>query len=132
MPLTIKGVFMNEALLCLAMVVFKESRGEPIKAQYAVLEVVHNRTKHPNHPKDYCSVIKQPRQFSWYKGGKIKPPTYELEAWKQSVEVAKSFTNKKTNYTNGAIFFNHKSLGIRYAITTDHGRAVRLGNHVFF
>lgn len=123
---------MNEALLCLAMVVFKESRSEPLKSQYAILEVVHNRTKHPSFPNSYCAVVKQKNQFSWYKGGKIKPPKYELEAWKESVEIAKSFTNKKTNYAKGALFFNSKRLGVRYKITTTHGRAVKLGNHVFF
>ena len=43
--------------MCLALNVFMESRGEPKKAQYAVLEVVHNRSKDSDFPNDYCSVI---------------------------------------------------------------------------
>ena len=117
--------------LCLAMTVFKEARSEPKKAQYAVLEVVHNRSISPKFPNnDYCGVIKQPNAFSWVKNHRsMKPPKFELESWKESIAVARDFQRNRTNYTKGAKYFNHISLGVRYKT---NAKSVRIGQHVFY
>ena len=116
--------------MCLALNVFMESRGEPKKAQYAVLEVVHNRSKHKSFPNGYCEVIKEPHQFSWVKNHRsMKPPKFELESWKESIAVARDFQLKKTNYTKGAIYFNRVELGVRYKTNV---KSVRIGQHVFY
>ena len=124
---------MNEMVLCLAIAIFREGRGEPLNGQYAIAEVIHNRTKHPAFPSNYCDVIKQKGQFSFYKSSKdLKPPKYELEAWEQSVEVAKNFSKNKTNYTKKAVFFNTSRLGVRFPITTINGKPCKIGNHIFY
>ena len=116
--------------MCLALNVFMESRGEPKKAQYAVLEVVHNRSKHKDFPNDYCSVIKQPNAFSWVKNHKsMKPPKFELESWKESIAVARDFQLNRTNYTKGALYFNHVKLGVKYKTNV---KSVKIGNHIFY
>ena len=117
--------------LCLAMTVFKEARSEPKKAQYAVLEVVHNRSISPKFPNnDYCSVIKSKGQFSWFKNHKsMTPPKFELESWKESIAVARDFQSKRTNYTRVATYFNHTSLGVRYKTSV---KSVKIGQHVFY
>ena len=123
------SVLISESILCLAMTIFREGRSEPIKAQYSIAEVVHNRSKHPNYPDSYCGVVKQKGQFSWYKGSNsLKPPKYEKQAWDESVRVAKNFYTNKTNYTKGSLYFNHKKLGVRFQKTLK----VKIGNHVFF
>ena len=120
---------MSEALLCLSILVFMEARSEPLVGKYAVMEVVHNRSKHHNYPNTYCGVVKQKGQFSWYKGSNsLKPPKYEKEAWDESVKVAKIFYTNKTNYTKGSLFFNHKNIGVRFGKTLK----CKIGNHVFF
>ena len=120
----------SEALLCLSIAIFHESRGESLVGQYSVAETIHNRTKHPSFPNNYCDVIKQKHQFSFYKGSySLKPPKYDLEAWEQSKKVAKNFYKNKTNYTNGSIYFNHKSLGVRYKTNV---KPVRYGSHIFY
>lgn len=120
----------SEAILCLSIAIFKESRGEPLKGKYAVAEVIHNRSNHPSFPKDYCGVIKQKSQFSFYKGSSsLKPPKHEQEAWKESQEVAKNFYKKKTNYTNGAIYFNTSRLGVRFKPTV---KPLKCGKHIFY
>lgn len=119
----------NEAILCLASAIFHESRGEPVKAQYAVAEVIHNRSKSKDFPNSYCSVIKQPKQFSFYKGSQtLKPPKYEKESWEKSLKVAQNFSKNQTNYTKGALYFNHKRLGVRF----NKKLKFSLGNHLFF
>ena len=116
--------------MCLALNVFMESRGESKKAQYAVLEVVHNRSKDSDFPNDYCSVIKQPNAFSWVKNHRsMKPPKFELESWKESLAVARDFQRNRTNYTKGAKYFNQLSLGVR---DTTSVKSVKLGKHVFY
>lgn len=116
--------------MCLALNVFMESRGEPKKAQYAVLEVVHNRSKDSNFPNDYCSVIKQQNAFSWVKNHRsMKPPKFELESWKESIAVARDFQRNRTNYTKGAKYFNPISLGVRYKTSV---KSVKIGKHVFY
>ena len=121
---------MINELLCLSLAIFKESRGEPKKAQYAVAEVIHNRTKHPDYPDTYCAVIKQKGQFSFVKNHKtLQVPKYEMESWKQSLEVAKDFQRKRTNHTKGATYFNTINLGVRYKTNV---KSVKIGNHVFY
>lgn len=120
---------LDAATLCMALAVFHESRGEPQKAQYAVAEVVHNRSKSEKYPSNYCDIIKQKGQFSFYKGSQtLKPPKNEKESWENSVRVAKNFSKNKTNYTKGSLFFNHKNLGVRFGNTLK----CKIGNHVFF
>lgn len=119
----------SESILCLAMVVFRESRSEPISGKFGVAEVVHNRSKHPDYPNTYCGVVKQKGQFSWYKGSNsLKPPKYEKEAWDESVKVARNFYTNKTNYTKGSLYFNHAKMGVRFNKTLK----VKIGQHVFF
>lgn len=120
----------SESILCLSIAIFQEARGEPEKGQYMVAEVVHNRTKHPNYPNDYCSVIKQKNQFSFYKNSNsLKPPRYEMEAWEKSVAVARSFSKNKTNYTKGAVYFNTRNLGVRYKTNV---KPCVVGKHIFY
>ena len=120
----------SESILCLAIAIFHESRGESKKAQYAVAEVIHNRTKHPDYPDNYCAVIKQKGQFSFVKNHKsMTVPRYELESWKESIAVAIDFERKKSNHVGKALYFNTVKLGVRYKTKT---KSVKIGNHIFY
>lgn len=50
---------------CLAEVLHHEARGEPVRGQLAVAQVVLNRTQHVQYPHTICQVVYQPHQFSW-------------------------------------------------------------------
>ena len=121
----------SESLLCLSLAIFGESRGESKRGQYAIAEVIHNRTKHPDFLDTICGVIKQKSQFSFIRNHRNlkQPPRYELEAWKQAVEVAKDFSRKKTTYVGKAVYFNRVELGVRYKTKV---KSVRIGQHVFY
>lgn len=120
----------SESILCLAIAIFHESRGESKKAQYAVAEVIHNRTKHPDYPNDYCAVIKQKSQFSFVKNHKsMTPPKFELESWKESIAVARDFERKRTSYVGKSLYFNTVKLGVRYKTNT---KCVKIDNHIFY
>ena len=74
-------MLLNTVLMCLALNVYHETRGEPMSEGYAVSHVVLNRVKHDRWPDDVCSVVKQGYkkgsekcQFSWYCDGKPDKP----------------------------------------------------------
>ena len=127
----------SAAMLCLALAVFYESRGEPLRGQKAVAEVIVNRAESGKYPKDICSVIKQQGQFSWYNRNisLSKPPVLIYknaqvnESWEQAKDVAHQALREPTNHTKGALFFNSTRLGVRF--DTDV-KPCRIGKHVFY
>lgn len=128
---------MSSAILCLALAVFYESRGEPLRGQQAVAEVIVNRSESNQYPKDVCSVIKQQGQFSWYNSNisLSKPPsaTYRSAqasaSWEQAKSIAHKAVTDPTNHTKGALFFNASRLGVRFRTDT---KPCRIGNHIFY
>lgn len=123
--------------MCLAIAIFFESKGEPIKGQEAVAETILNRVRHSDYPDSICKVIKQPYQFSWYNKNISlnKPPTLVYKNvqyqkhWETAKEVANEQLKKKTNHTKGALFFNTRGLGVRYKTNV---KPCRIGNHIFY
>lgn len=55
----------SAAVLCLALNIYHEARGEPIDGQIAVAAVTLNRVQDPRWPDTVCDVVYQPNQFSW-------------------------------------------------------------------
>lgn len=114
---------LKSALMCLALTIYFEARGEPEIGQYAVAEVVINRAEHSK--LTVCEVVKQKKQFAWipYWNGKL-PNNKE---WERSVSIAETvLKGKVTNYSKGAMFFKHRSLK-RNVVSP-----VIIGNHVFY
>lgn len=56
---------MNAALMCLALAIYAEARGEPEPGYWMVAAVVMNRVESPRYPNDVCAVIAQRKQFSF-------------------------------------------------------------------
>jgi spore germination cell wall hydrolase CwlJ-like protein len=59
------GAPLDEQANCLATAVYFEARGETVEGQLAVARVVMNRAASGKYPPDWCSVVKQPWQFSF-------------------------------------------------------------------
>ena len=56
-------MILTSAMLCLALNVYHEARGEALVGQYAVAQVTLNRAD--RNPKKVCSEVFKPKQFSW-------------------------------------------------------------------
>lgn len=56
---------LTSAIMCMALNIYNEARGEPLHGQYAVAHVTLNRVADPRWPDTVCKVIYQPAQFSW-------------------------------------------------------------------
>ena len=44
-------------IMCIAVAIYFEARGEPLAGRFAVAEVVINRMRDPRYPGDACSVV---------------------------------------------------------------------------
>lgn len=81
----------HSAVLCLAMAVYGEARGESAQGQRAVAEVVLTRAHHQAHL--VCKVVRQPKQFN----GVYRPQrthgtarnSPEQKAWRTAQRIAR-------------------------------------------
>ncbi len=55
----------DQAVDCLTANIYFEARGEGIDGMKAIAALTMNRVKHKAFPNDVCSVVFQPKQFSW-------------------------------------------------------------------
>ena len=108
------------AVMCLALAIYHESRGEPERGQYAVGEVVLNRASKKNI--SLCDVIYEKGQFH----NSLKWTIPNDESWSRSLTIANNLIENKTNYTNGAMYFHIKS------IKSKQKDYILIGNHIFY
>ena len=74
---------------CLATAVYFEARGESVEGQLAVARVVMNRAASGRYPPDWCSVVKQPWQFSFVRHGEFPSIDMGSSAWARAQGVAR-------------------------------------------
>jgi spore germination cell wall hydrolase CwlJ-like protein len=85
---------LDEEAGCLATAIYMEARGEPLKAQRAVLDTVYNRMVQSR--SSACEVVTARAQFSWYKG-QMKPYTREMDRLlKQAINHPRVLRNEKS------------------------------------
>lgn len=92
------------ALLCLALNVYHEARGESVTGQRAVASVTINRAR--ENESTICEEVFKPHQFSWtgpyLRISKTKRINYavkkvkEQEAWTKAKDIAKKTLSSKT------------------------------------
>lgn len=116
---------------CLAATVYFESRAEPLEGQLAVAEVVINRTKSKRFRRTICDVVKQPKQFSFVRGGAIPYADRKSRSWKRAVAVAKiARENLWSSSASKALYFHadYAKPGWRHRLQ----HQATLGNHIFY
>ena len=130
-------MLLNTVLMCLALNVYHETRGEPMSEGYAVSHVVLNRVKHDRWPDDVCSVVKQDYkkgsekcQFSWYCDGKPDKP-YEGKAWALSQLIAHDVLDGTVpDNTNGATHYHAHYVNPWWA--KELIKTVSLKTHIYY
>src|SRR6185369_15971603 len=83
------GAPLDEQANCLATAVYFEARGESVEGQLAVARVVMNRAASGRYPPDWCSVVKQPWQFSFVRHGEFPTLDAASTAWARAQGVAR-------------------------------------------
>jgi spore germination cell wall hydrolase CwlJ-like protein len=89
------------AVLCLALAIYHEARGQPLHAQFAVAHVAVNRAHDPRWPADICAVVRQPKQFA------VLHPPRDTAAWALAQIIAgRALDGELPDPTHGALWFH--------------------------
>jgi spore germination cell wall hydrolase CwlJ-like protein len=114
---------------CLAGAVYFESKGEPLRGQLSVAEVVLNRARSGRFPASVCGVVKQRGQFSFIRGGRIPAIARASLAWKRAVAIAHIARDKLADGgAPRALFFHARRVSPGWKLT----RVAAVGNHIFY
>ena len=105
------------SIICVALAVYFESRGEPLAGQYAVASVVWNRVNDDRWPSTACEVVFQEKQFASIKH--VADPV----AWYTAIKAA---SHTRYNPTTKAFFFATPGHHKKYKYLES------IGNHNFF
>lgn len=131
-------MILETALICLALNVYHEARGESFEGKQAVASVTLNRVRDNRFPDTVCAVVKQasrrkgkPRacQFSWYCDGRTDVATGT--AWTQSLHVAHdAIARAFEDNTDGALWYHHINSKPIWRTRLDGAR--QIGQHIFY
>ena len=119
---------------CLASALYHEARGESVKGQFAVAEVILNRVDSPRYPGSVCGVVNQSGgggcQFSFTCDGitdKIREPAAYAEAGK----IARMMMDGAPRaLTLGATHFHTLGTNPRWA--RKFPKTAAIGSHLFY
>jgi len=132
-------VIVATAVMCLAINIFHEARGETIPGQYAVALVTMNRAK--KDPEQVCEVVFKRKQFSWtigsYKkvkqGYSLSPhlTPKDVAAWRTAVIIARTtLSGRMLDFTHKA---NHYHADyVRPPWAASMRQVAKIGGHIFY
>lgn len=115
-------MFIETALVCMALNTYHEARGETVMGRHAVAQVTMNRAERD--PKNVCKVVTAKKQFSWTNKafGLVKVvngrfvltekglPT-DADAWSAALKIAKVTLNgQMSDFTRGADHYHTKKV----------------------
>jgi len=131
-------------VLCMALNIYHEARGEPLAGQIAVGHSVLNRVLDKRYPNDVCSVVKQAKynewdkvnpirnqcQYSWWCDGLDDKP-YDDKAMLESTILAQYLlSGKSIDITEGATHYHADYVNPYWA---DHMTVVvKIGSHIYY
>lgn len=96
-------MILHAALLCLALNIYFEARGEPIEGQRAVAHVTINRAR--ENKTSICHEVFKKGQFSWTRHRYSIP---KGQSWEQSKKIAHQSLNVEDSVKGATYFFNPK------------------------
>lgn len=121
---------------CLSEALYFEARGESVKGQFGVAEVILNRVDSPNYPDTVCGVINQGTgrkfqcQFTYTCDG-MKEVIHEPAAYTRMGKIARlALDGAERNLTAGATHYHTKAVRPRWSRTFQ--RTATIGVHHFY
>ena len=126
----------DASLKCLSEALYFEARGESVKGQFAVAEVILNRVASPAYPDDVCGVIHQGTgrkyqcQFTYTCDG-VPEKIREADAFEQVSKIAQvSLSGVAQPLTDGATHYHTKHVSPSWA--RKFPRTASIGVHHFY
>lgn len=121
---------------CLSEALYFEARGETVKGQFAVAEVILNRVQSKRFPNTVCGVIHQGTgklhqcQFTYTCDGRAEN-IHEPAAYDRVAKVARLILDGKADtLTDGATFYHTKSVRPRWSRV--YKKTAQIGVHMFY
>ncbi len=121
---------------CLAEALYFEARGETVKGQFAVAEVIMNRVKSSRFPATLCGVIKQGTgrryqcQFTYTCDG-FKDVIAEPLAYQRVAKVARAAIDGAVGELTGGATHYHTT-AVRPKWSRVYKQTARIGVHLFY
>ncbi len=126
----------SKQMSCLAEALYFEARGEPIKGQLAVGEVVLNRVEDPRYPDSICKVVNQGTgrrfacQFTYTCDGKLET-VFERDAYAISLKISKILlTTHDRKLTEGSTHYHSNYVNPKWSKNFE--RITKYGRHIFY
>lgn len=122
---------------CLAEAVYFEARGEAIKGQAAVAQVVLNRVRNPAYPKTICGVVYQNTnwlnhcQFSFACDGR-KHRVTEMPQWTVAQQVARAVTAGQIWFPEVGSATHYHAVYVRPRWARTMIKVDKIGLHIFY
>jgi spore germination cell wall hydrolase CwlJ-like protein len=123
---------------CLADAVYFEARGEPIRGQMAVAQVVMNRVFSGRYPNNVCGVVYQNAnrrlacQFTFACEGKNLSRIDEPEMWTQAKRIAKDTLDGKIWLAEVGHATHYHAYWVHPSWVHEMARVYKLGVHTFY
>ena len=122
---------LDEQTNCLATAVYFEARGEAVEGQLAVAKVVMNRAASGKYPTDWCSVVKQPYQFSFVRHGEFPAADTNCQAWKRAEAVAElAVANVVPTLSNDVLWYHADYVAPTWRNNLQEVQ--KIGAHIFY
>jgi len=125
------GPALDDELNCVAVAVYFEARGEPFDGQLAVAEVVMNRATSGKYPTSYCSVVKQPWQFSFVRNGRFPRLDEQSASWGYAQAIARIAKQRLADALPDDVLWYHADY-----VAPGWGRRLskveKIGAHIFY
>ena len=121
---------------CLAEALYFEARGETVRGQFAVAEVIMNRVESARFPETVCGVVNQGTgqryqcQFTYTCDG-LAERIHEPRAFDRVAKVARAVLDDRApELTDGATHYHTTSVRPRWSRI--YTRTARIGKHIFY
>ena len=111
---------------CLSKAIYFESRGEPIKGQYEVANVILNRVHSKYYPNTVCGVVNQKGQFSYNHNLTI----HNKKVYNNIKYIAINSIYKWKKTDNPVLFYHNKKVKPRWSNLFVKTKVI--GNHIFY
>ncbi|WP_265515844.1 cell wall hydrolase [Nitratireductor luteus] len=131
------SVFSDREQQCLAAGIYFEARGEVVKGQAAVAQVILNRVRNPTYPNTICGVVYQNKewrnrcQFSFACDG-IRERVQSPGHYKTAEEVAMAVTAGKIWLEEVGSSTHYHATYVRPRWASAMERMNKIGQHIFY
>ncbi len=135
--LKLTGTARAKAEKCLSNAIYFEARGEPVRGQIAVAQVVLNRVFSPFYPNDVCGVVYQNAhrhlacQFTFACDG-IPDVVTEPDAWIRAKRIAADMLDGKLWMPEVSKSTHYHAAWVRPSWVGEMKRIFKFGIHTFY